>query len=102
MPATASGNAVSPVPSPPPSAARGASRRGAQQSAQPGGVASRAGSDAVGTNGDEVDVATKRNMGANDSTMLAALVLGFAVAVGGVVVAAGRRGGHRPRRSGGR
>jgi hypothetical protein len=33
--------------------------------------------------------------GANDTLLLAVLVLGFAVAVSGVVIAAGRRGGRR-------
>jgi hypothetical protein len=32
---------------------------------------------------------------ANDTLLLAVLVLGFAVAVSGVVIAAGRRGGRR-------
>jgi hypothetical protein len=35
--------------------------------------------------------------GADDSVLLAVLVLGFAVAVSGVVIVAGRRGGHRVR-----
>jgi hypothetical protein len=33
--------------------------------------------------------------GADDSVLLAVLVLGFAVAVSGVVIVAGRRGGRR-------
>jgi hypothetical protein len=37
----------------------------------------------------------KNAAGANDTLLLAALVLGFTVAVSGVVVAAGRRGGRR-------
>jgi hypothetical protein len=36
-------------------------------------------------------------MGADDSLLLAALVLGFTLAVSGVVVAAGLRGGRRVR-----
>jgi hypothetical protein len=41
------------------------------------------------------DVAAKSAVGTRDSLLLGALVLGFAFAVGAVVVAAGVRGGRR-------
>jgi hypothetical protein len=47
--------------------------------------------------GSQVEVAAKSAEGADDSLLLAALVLGFTFAVSGVVVAAGMRGGRRAR-----
>jgi hypothetical protein len=43
------------------------------------------------------EVAAKSSVGANDSALLAVLVLGFTIAVSGVVLVAGRRGGRRTR-----
>ena len=42
-----------------------------------------------------LDVAAKSAVGTRDSLLLGALVLGFAFAVGAVVIAAGVRGGRR-------
>jgi hypothetical protein len=54
-------------------------------------------SSANGQDKSQVEVAAKSAEGADDSLLLAALVLGFTFAVSGVVVAAGMRGGRRAR-----
>jgi len=47
--------------------------------------------------GQRVEVAARSTAGANDSVLLAVLVLCFTIAVSGVVLVAGRRSGRRAR-----
>ncbi|HEY2984167.1 MAG TPA: hypothetical protein VGJ38_08455, partial [Jatrophihabitantaceae bacterium] len=70
---------------------------GAENSTSTPAPPSQSHSTAASGSGRRVEVAARSTAGANDSVLLAVLVLCFTIAVSGVVLVAGRRSGRRAR-----